>query len=322
MVILKLEENILIVVRRWNMKKVVLVTALVILIPYLIVTLFMKEEELKFYYDSNKIVRVKREATGVIERIPFELYVKGVLAGEMPANFEEEALKAQAVAARSYVLKKMEQNKDNDYDIVDTVSNQVYLSDEDLKNKWKIGYVEKMNKITTAVTATTGEYLAYNGAVAEAFFFSTSSGKTENCEEVFSEKLPYLRSVNSEWDAEVSPVFEETHDYTLTNFYQTLGLPYQKSLVVAITETTSTGRVKKLTINGKEFTGSDVYQKFKLRSTFFKIEQSGEKVIITTKGYGHGVGMSQYGAEAMAKKGYKYDEILKHYYQGIQIKKI
>lgn len=303
------------------MKKVILVTAIVILIPYLVVTLFMKEEELKFYYDSNRIVRVKREATNTIEKIPFELYVKGVLAGEMPANFEQEALKAQAVAARSYVLKKMEQNKENEYDVVDTVSNQVYLSDEDLKNKWKTGYVEKMNKITTAVTSTTGEYLDYNGQVAEAFFFSTSSGMTENCEEVFSESLPYLRSVNSEWDAEVSPVFEESHEYSLAEFYQILGLTYQKTVSVVITETTSTGRVKKLKINEKEFTGSDVYQKFKLRSTFFKIEQFGETVKITTKGYGHGVGMSQYGAEAMAKKGYKYDEILKYYYQGIQIKK-
>lgn len=304
------------------MKKVILITAMVILIPYVIVTIFMNEEELKFYYDSNKIVRVKREATGIIERIPFELYVKGVLAGEMPASFEEEALKAQAVAARSYVLKKIEQNKDTDYDVVDTVSNQVYLSDEELKEKWKTGYVEKMNKITTAVKSTTGEYLDYNGTIAEAFFFSTSSGMTENCEEVFSESLPYLRSVNSEWDAEVSPVFEESHEYTLTNFYQTLGLSYSKNLTTVHTETTSTGRVKKLTINGTSFTGSDIYQKFKLRSTFFKIEQAGEKVIITTKGYGHGVGMSQYGAEAMAKRGYKYDEILKHYYQGIQIKKI
>lgn len=304
------------------MKKVFLITILILVIPYCIVTLFMHEEEMKFYYDSNQVVRVKRQNTNTIERIPFELYVKGVLAGEMPANFEEEALKAQAVAARSYVLKKMEQNKEKEYDVVDTVDNQVYLSDEELKAKWKTDYVGKMNKITAAITATTGEYLSYNGKVAEAFFFSTSTGMTENSEEVFSEKLPYLRSVKSEWDEEVSPVFKEHHDFSLSDFYQLLGLKYQTKLQVTITKTTSTGRVKELMINGTIFTGNTVYQKLKLRSTFFTITQHGNSVSVTTKGYGHGVGMSQYGAEAMAKKGYRYDAILKHYYQGIEIKKI
>ena len=102
---------------------------LVLLIPYLVVTYFMKEEELTFYFNSNQMVRVRREKRGTIEKIPLETYVKGVLAGEMPTSFQLEALKAQAVAARSYVLKKIEQNKDKEYDVVDTVSNQVYLSD-------------------------------------------------------------------------------------------------------------------------------------------------------------------------------------------------
>ena len=304
------------------MKKIVIITIAILLIPYLVISLFKKEEEIKFYYNENQIVRVKREKTGNIERVPFEVYIRGVLSSEMPTSFHIEALKAQTVAARSYVLTKMEQNKNNPYDVVDTVSNQVYLSDEELKEKWGKDYVKKMNKVTTAVNETSGEYLEYNGEVAEAFFFSTSTGKTENVEEVFSEKLPYLRSVDSTWDKEVSPVYEVEKKFSLQEFYQLLGLQYQDNLEVKITKTTSTGRVKELQINGTIFSGNTVYQKLKLRSTFFKIEKNGNEVIITTRGYGHGVGMSQYGAEGMAKEGYTYDQILKHYYQGINIKKM
>lgn len=304
------------------MKKMLLLVIIILLVPYIIVSIFMKEEEMKFFYNENQIVRVKREKEKTIERIPFEVYIRGVLAGEMPTSFHIEALKAQAVAARSYVLKKMEQNKNEQYDVVDTVSNQVYLSDQQLKEKWGKDYVSKMNKITTAVLETTGEYLEYQGEIAEAFFFSTSAGKTENVEEVFSEKLPYLRSVDSSWDKEESPVYEVEKRFSLKEFYQLLGLQYQDSLVVKITKTTSTGRIKKLQINGTIFSGSTVYQKLALRSTFFEIKKIKNEVIVTTRGFGHGVGMSQYGAEGMAKQGYTYDQILKHYYQGINIKKM
>lgn len=304
------------------MKKMLLLVIIILLVPYLIVSIFMEEEEMKFFYNENQIVRVKREKEKTIERIPFEVYIRGVLAGEMPTSFHIEALKAQAVAARSYVLKKMEQNKNEQYDVVDTVSNQVYLSDQQLKEKWGKDYVSKMNKITTAVLETTGEYLEYQGEIAEAFFFSTSAGKTENVEEVFSEKLPYLRSVDSSWDKEESPVYEVEKRFSLKEFYQLLGLQYQDSLVVKITKTTSTGRIKELQINGTIFSGSTVYQKLALRSTFFEIKKIKNEVIVTTRGFGHGVGMSQYGAEGMAKQGYTYDQILKHYYQGINIKKM
>lgn len=304
------------------MKKMLLLVIIILIVPYLIVSIFMKEEEMKFFYNENQIVRVKREKEKTIERIPFEVYIRGVLAGEMPTSFHIEALKAQAVAARSYVLKKMEQNKNEQYDVVDTVSNQVYLSDQQLKEKWGKDYVPKMNKITTAVLETTGEYLEYQGEIAEAFFFSTSTGKTENVEEVFSEKLPYLRSVDSSWDKEESPVYEVEKRFSLKEFYQLLGLQYQDSLVVKITKTTSTGRIKELQINGTIFSGSTVYQKLALRSTFFEIKKIKNEVIVTTRGFGHGVGMSQYGAEGMAKQGYTYDQILKHYYQGINIKKM
>lgn len=304
------------------MKKIVLITLLVIFIPFFIVTFFIKNNEIKFYYSENMNVRVKRETQNKVEIVPFEDYVVGVLAGEMPVSFDLEALKAQAVAARTYVMKKMADNKDEDYDIVDTVKNQVYISDEELKEKWGDKYVEKINKIKQAVFETKGEYLTYKGEIIEAFFFSTSVGKTENSEEIFSSAEPYLRSVDSSWDAEVSPVFSEANEFSLQEFYDKLNLVYQETLNIDIIDTTSTGRIKKIKINDKEFTGSQVYNLLELRSTFFTIEKIGNNVTVTTKGYGHGVGMSQYGALAMAKKGYKYDEILKYYYQGVDIEKI
>lgn len=303
------------------MKRIILITLLILLIPYLIITFFIKDENIKFEYVSNTIVRVLHE-DGLVEAIPFEEYTLGVLAGEMPVNFELEALKAQAVAARSYVLKKMEQNKDKDYDVVDTVMNQVYISDDSLREKWKDSYDEKINKLKQAIIETKGEYLTYNNEVVEAFFFSTSTGKTENSEEVFVQALPYLRSVDSSWDSKVSPVFNETTTISLSDFYQKLNLEYNDSLNIEILETTSTGRIKRIKINDKEFTGNDVYKALKIRSTFFEIKKIDNNVVITTKGYGHGVGMSQYGAEGMAKEGYTYDQILKHYYKDVEISKM
>lgn len=303
------------------MKKLIITTLIIILIPFIIVTIFIKDETIKFNFISNSVVRVKRE-NGNIDRVFFEEYVKGVLAGEMPTSFDLEALKAQAVAARSYVLKKMEQNKEQDYDVVDTVMNQVYLDDATLKDKWKDKYEEKNNKIKQAIVETKGEYMTYNNEVIEAFFFSTSTGKTENSGEVFQTQLPYLKSVDSAWDEEVSPVFSQDNNLSLEEFYQKLNIEYNPNLKIEITKTTSTGRIKELKINDHEFKANDIYQKLNLRSTFFDIKQKDNQVEITTKGYGHGVGMSQYGALAMAKKGYKYQDILKYYYQGVEIKKL
>lgn len=304
------------------MKKIITGILLIIIIPYIVVSTCIDEEEIKFYFVSNRTVRVKKEATGEIVTVPFEEYVKGVLAGEMPISFEKEALKAQAVAARSYVLKKMEDSKNKDYDVVDTVMNQVYLDDNYLKEKWQDKFDEKNNKLKEVIIETRGEYLTYNGEVAEAFFFSTSTGKTENSGEVFVTQLPYLKSVDSSWDEEVSPVFNDREEYSVSDFCTRLNVPYKEKISIQIIKTTSTGRIKQIKINGVELTGNQVTSALNLRSTYFTINQTGSNVIIETKGYGHGVGMSQYGALAMSKKGYTYDEILKYYYQGVEISKL
>lgn len=305
-----------------KMKKILITIIFIILIPYIIVTFFIKDEEIKFKFVSNNFVRVKREKTNEIDNIPFEEYVKGVLAGEMPANFHIEALKAQAVAARSYVLKKMTNNKDKEYDVVDTIENQVYLDDEILKKNWKNNYEKNMNKLKQAIIETKGEYLTYDGEVINAFFFSTSNGKTENCEEVFVQKLPYLKSVDSSWDINISPVYNNEKKLTKKEFYKKLNLKYDENLKIEVLNYTTAGSIKTVKINGKKFKSTDIRSKLSLKSTSFTIKNVNDEIIITTKGNGHGVGMSQYGAYGMAKEGYNYTQILKHYYTGVEIKKI
>ena len=217
-----------------KLMKITVITLLLLFLPYLVLTLFLKENEnnLFFEYGKNTYVKVKREEKNIIEEVPLEEYVAGVLSGEMPINFEEEALKAQAVAARTYVLKKMEAK--NDFDVVDTVSNQVYINEEERKEKWKDKFEERNNKIKKVVNDTKGEYVAYDDKVIEAFFFSTSVGVTENSGEVFSKQLPYLVSVESKWDEKVSPVYQVEYDFELKEFYQKLGLPYQDQLNIKI----------------------------------------------------------------------------------------
>lgn len=301
------------------MKKLIIVTLLVIIIPFLVVKIFVPTDEIKFKNMTNNIIRVKDEQ-GNITEIPFEEYIKGVVAGEMPATFEEEALKAQAVASRSYAMYQMEGSKDKDYDVLDTTTNQVYLTDEELKNNWKEEYPEKINKIKKTVAETKGEYLTYDGKVINAMFFSTSNGQTENSEDVFVSALPYLRSVASSWDEE-SPVYTDTATFSLQDFYNKLSLPYSETLTVEITSQTNTGRIKTLKINGTEFNGRDFASKLSLRSNCFTISQNEQNITITTKGFGHGVGMSQYGANGMAKEGYDYKKILEHYYSNTKIEK-
>lgn len=307
-----------------KLKKIFLITILMILIPFLVVSLITKKESKELFRvgkNEDLEIRVKR-ADANIQKIRFENYIIGVLAGEVPTSFEMEALKAQAVAARSYALSKMEHTRNDEYDVVDNVNNQMYFSLEELKEKWKDSYQNRIDKIKKAVTETSHEYLEYDGQVVEAFFFSTSVGKTENSEEVFSEALPYLRSVESSWDSEVSPVFNDTVEYSALDFYTKLSLPYSEKLDYEVLETTSTGRIKKIKINNTEFKGSDIAKLLNLRSNYFELNQIGNNVKITTTGYGHGVGMSQYGANGMAKEGYNYEQILKHYYTGTKIKKI
>lgn len=303
------------------MKKLIVVALLVIIIPFLCTKIFIKTDNIKFKYISNNFVRVKDEKTGNISAIPFEDYIKGVVASEMPSSFEIEALKAQAVASRSYAMYQINGSKNREYDLTNTTANQVYKNDNELKQIWKEEYPKKINKIKKAIEQTSGEYLTYNSTVINAMFFSTSTGVTENSEEIFSSALPYLRSTSSKWD-ESSPSYIDTYKFSINDFYNKLSLPINNKLEITEVEKTTTGRTKKLKINGQEINGRQLAKKLNLRSNYFDIIQNGDSITITTKGFGHGVGMSQYGANGMAKEGYKYDEILKYYYKNTELKKI
>ena len=305
------------------MKKIIIFIILLIFIPFFIVIIYNKSyKEIELKYISTTYIRVKKLKNETIVKIPLEEYIVGVLAGEMPINFELEALKAQAVASRSYALKRIEYNKDKEYDVVDSIMNQVYLDDEYLKEAWGMKYVKNINKLRTAVNETLDEYLEYQDNVVDALFFSTSNGYTENSENVFNFKSDYLKSVESPWDKDVSSAYKYQKTITLKEFYQKLNLPYNKNLNIEILKRSSTNRILLLKINNIEFKGTDLYNKLSLRSTDFQIELLGENIKITTKGYGHGVGMSQYGALGMALEGYTYDQILKHYYKDTKIKKL
>lgn len=305
------------------MKQIFYISLLLILIPFFVVLISIKPVKKDLIDEApteEKIfVRVKREKNENIEQIELEDYIVGVLAGEMPVSFHIEALKAQAVASRSYVLKRMEYNKDNNYDVVDSVNNQVYLDNDYLKQRWGSKYEENISKLKKAVSETKSQYVEYEGEIADALFFSTSNGFTENSEDIFNNKIPYLRSVESVWDEETSPVFKDQKQYKTTDFFNLLDIEQSDNLEIKVVKNSESGRILKILINGVEMKGSEVRTKLALRSTDFEIEKNDGKIVIKTSGYGHGVGMSQYGALGMAKEGYKYDEILKHYYQGTTI---
>ena len=305
------------------MKKIIIFILLLIFIPFLIITIYNKNyKEIELNYINTTYIRVKRMKNNEIEKIPLEEYIVGVLAGEMPINFDIEALKAQAVASRSYALKRMEYNKDKDYDVVDSILNQVYLDDNYLRDAWGNSYVKNINKLRKVVNSTIDEYLEYNNSIVDALFFSTSNGFTEDSSNIFNFECEYLKSVDSPWDKDVSSAYLTTKTMNLTEFYKKLNIPYSKNLNIEIKKRSSTNRILLLSINGVEFKGTDIYNKLSLRSTDFTIELQGDNVSITTKGYGHGVGLSQYGALGMAKEGYNYVEILNHYYQNTKITKL
>ncbi len=305
------------------MKKIIFFTLIIIIIPFFIIAIYNlnKVEEIELNYINNTTIRVKRLKTDTIETIPLESYIVGVLAGEMPIYFEKEALKAQAVASRSYAIKRIEYNKDKDYDVVDSIMNQVYLDEDYLKEAWGNNYVVNINKLRSAVNETIDECLTYDDKVIDALFFSTSNGYTEDADLVFNLNLPYLKSVESKWDEKESSAFSTTTVIPLNKFYEKLDLKYNKELKVEVIKRSPTNRVLELKINNQKFTGKDLYNSLSLRSTDFIITQIGTNVFIDMKGYGHGVGMSQYGALGMAKEGYSYKDILSHYYQNTTIKK-
>ena len=265
---------------------------------------------------STKTVKVKL-SSGNIVNLSLEDYVVGVVGAEMPAEFNSEALKAQAVAARTYALKKSLNNTT----LTATTSDQVYKTSDQLKALWKDSFYLYYNKVKSAVVATEGVYMTYNGSYIDALYFSISNGKTEDASFVWGNNIPYLKPVDSSFDTNVSG-FSKAKSISMSSISSKLGVNLNSISQINIISKTSSGRINKINICDKEFSGTKIRSLLGLRSTDFSITQSGNNIIFTTKGYGHGVGMSQYGANEMAKKGYTYQQILTHYYTGISINKL
>ena len=253
-------------------------------------------------------------SNGKIIKLNLEEYIIGVVAGEMPASFNLEALKAQAILARTYALKSIKNNKK----LTDTVSTQVYIDTNQMKSKWGSDYSKYYNKIKCAVDSTKGYYITYKGNLIDAVYHAISNGYTEDSIAVWGHSISYLKSVDSKWDKNVSG-YKKTITISSSKVLSVFGINDLSN--IEIISRNSSGRVNNVKVGSDTYSGVDIRTLLGLRSTDFDIDILNGNLVITTRGYGHGVGLSQYGANGMAKEGYSYDKILKHYYSGITINK-
>lgn len=282
--------------------------------------------------DGNDIVKVHITNEDKIVEVPIEEYVKSVVSGEMPASFSDEALKAQAVAARTFIASKRLKPCDiaEGADVCDTTHCQVYISKESRIEKWESNANENWEKISKAVEDTKGKVLAYNNElVLYPQFFSTSSGMTENSIDVFSGDIPYLVSTESNGE-EVAPKYESESPFNISEFVKKINEKYPEAELttdnlegnIEILSRSNAGGIKEIRFGKTTVKGTDFRLAFGLSSTNFEYSINNEEIIFECKGYGHGVGMSQWGANIMAKNGSKYEEILKHYYTGVELKEL
>lgn len=282
----------------------------------------------------EKVVKVRVYMTGSkkVEELDLEEYVKCVVACEMPATFEIDALKSQAVAARTKVL--FNKIKYGDYgnpshpgaEVCSGTHCQAYNSIDGLVSvKGADWYNKYWSKIEAAVNVTKGLVLVYDNVLVDPLYHSSSGGKTEDSEDVFASEVPYLRSVDSPFEETVHN--KQTQDISIDKFVAKMNSIYKCGLSksnisssIKILERSNGERVARIKVGEKILTGRNVRDSLGLKSANFKIAIGKDSMTFTTKGYGHGVGMSQYGANGMAKQGYGFEDILRHYYNGVEIK--
>lgn len=280
------------------------------------------------YAFLDDTVTVRLSVDGTVTSMTMRQYLIGVVAAEMPASFNIEALKAQAVAARTetlYHILLFKSTAHPDADVcADPTCCQAYKTDGELREKWGIAYDDYLNKITEAVQSTDGECLTYDNAPIQAVFHSSSAGRTANSGEVWEHRMPYLISVESPEAADTVPNYISQVTVALTDFKETVLKRYPDAVfpkdpskwITDITYTES-GRINALKLGGISVPGPVLRSMFGLRSTAASVDINDKNVIFTTTGYGHGVGMSQYGANAFAEEGKSYREILAWYYTGV-----
>lgn len=259
--------------------------------------------------------------------LDFFEYVCGSVAAEMPLSYHEEALKAQAIACYTNAL-RLKNNSENKYayDISDDSSvHQGYLNKEQRKEKWGEDFDKYESKLENIVKSVENLAIYSDDKLCIAAFHAISCGKTENAENIWGEKVPYLVSVKSTGD-NLSPQYSSVVVFEKDEFIEIAkNLTENKTIknlkkIIEIKEKSKSGTVLKIVLNKKEFTGEEIRKAFSLRSPVFTIKATDKTVTFNVTGYGHGIGMSQYGADFMARQGSTYEEILKHYYKGVEIK--
>lgn len=284
--------------------------------------------------DSGLSLRVFVTAEQKTVEMDLEEYVKGVVAAEMPANFAPAALEAQALVARTFAVRRMRILGGSgcalhaDADIcTDPTHDQGWASAGELRKNWGIfNYYRYWGKISSAVAATAGQIITYDGVPIDPVYHSTCAGHTENSEDVWSNAVPYLRGVVCETDGD-SPRLKEERDFTLSQLEQAIGagagtlaaMKRGSAKVVEVLSATPYGRVKQVRIGDQTLTGTELRSALSLRSTKLTLSWNGDRLHVVSQGYGHGVGLCQYGAGGMAKLGLTADEIVKHYYTGVEI---
>lgn len=284
---------------------------------------------------ADKTFKVLMKDSGEIIDMPVYDYLCGVVAAEMSATNNLEALKAQAVAAYTYSLYKMEMILKNPdiipehkgaYVCTDYTHCKAYLSKEDAKTKWGEKWFEKYYpNIEKAVSEVENKVILYNGKPINAVFHSMSSGKTEDAKDVWGSEIPYLKAVNSSFDTK-APLYESVILITFEEFREKMfnniegiTFPDDVNQYISDIKRSDSGSIISMKICGNEIKGSKFREIFSLRSANFQIDIKEDGFLITVHGYGHGVGMSQYGANELAKEGKNYIEILKYYYKDVEI---
>lgn len=292
-----------------------------------------QEEKEQYDYKQYNTIKLWHEKTGSVEEIGFDEYLYGVVSAEMPASFEKEALKAQAVVARTYTLYKTIHNngKHEGAHICDaSTCCQAWISKEDRLAKWEESSRQSnWDKIVEAVEATKGEIVTYQGEPINAFFHSNSGGKTETTINVWGgNSYPYLQSVAtageegySQYASEVKLSKQMLID-KVKEKHPEFVIDFAQENCIQILEYTDGNRVKTIRMGNLELSGVEVRTLLGLKSANFKVQIEEENVKFEVVGYGHGVGMSQTGADSMAKQGSSYREIIQHFYTGVEIEKV
>ena len=267
------------------------------------------------------------------EQMTLERYLTGVVRGEMPASFEMEALRAQAAAERSYVYYQLAAGRKDAHPDADFCTDHTccsaYLSETAAREKWGGDFAPWNTRVEQAVSDTDGQVVLYNGRPILAVFHSSSAGRTAAAGDVWSGDLPYLVSVDSPEGEETVPNYYSAAEFTAAEAKALLAQAHPELTFsggpdkwFGAVEKDESGRVGTVEVCGAPLRGVEVRRIFSLRSACFTIDAAADRVTFRVTGYGHGVGMSQYGARAMALEGAGYEEILKHYYTGVEIEKV